>query len=250
MDSNNSAAVWRDYQSMLARCHAKYNQVIAAAAHPSLSPSLWRPLFDEALEQFSKVWQYQLDCRPALTKHGLKRLDIGDLAGKIAQLYQLAYSKTSEVAFLRESYVFYEAIRSRQYFSDAPNAPATSSKQLRYCARFIMVCLLLGKREEVWQLLQELQALQSSYSMAFRLPDAQEWRLMADEITSFMQVRERDDDVTADGHGDHRHGLSERVVVVQLHQGREEWARLQRQRLVAWLRPGNAITARWMMPST
>ena len=37
-------------------------------------------------------------------------------------------------------------------------------KQLRYYTRFITVCLLLGKREEVWEHLERLQQLVTDFS--------------------------------------------------------------------------------------
>ncbi len=46
------------------------------------------------------------------------------------------------------------------------------------------VCLV----QEVWQLLQEFQALISSYIMKFAPPDAQEWRSVIQEITNFLHA--------------------------------------------------------------
>lgn len=37
-------------------------------------------------------------------------------------------------------------------------------KQLRYYTRFVTVCLLLGKRDEVWQHLERLQELVDEFA--------------------------------------------------------------------------------------
>lgn len=83
----------------------------------------------------------------ALTEAGLVRQELGDIASKIGQLYYNFYLRTSSTRFLRESYVFYEAIRSRHYFKDASAEPHLAMKQLRFLVRFIIVCLLLNRRE-------------------------------------------------------------------------------------------------------
>jgi hypothetical protein len=77
----------------------------------------------------------------------MERWEIGDIASKIGQLYYNYYLRTSEIRFLHESYVFYEAIRSRAYFAQSATDPNLAIKQLRYFARFIIICLLLNRRE-------------------------------------------------------------------------------------------------------
>ena len=47
----------------------------------------------------------------------MERWEVGDIASKIGQLYYNYYLRTSELRFLHEAYVFYEAIRSRAYFA-------------------------------------------------------------------------------------------------------------------------------------
>lgn len=42
--------------------------------------------------------------------------------------------------------------------------------------------------QEVWQLLQEFQALISSYIMKYNPPDAQEWRSVIQEVTNFLHA--------------------------------------------------------------
>ena len=60
-------------------------------------------------------------------------------------------------------------------------------KQLRYFARFIVVCLLLGRHTIVDELVSELTTLVEEYIM-LKPNDAQEWQLVVQEITLFLQV--------------------------------------------------------------
>lgn len=57
--------------------------------------------------------------------------------------------RTSETNYLMEAFVFYEAIRSRQYFKEVLDTknPMLMVKKLRYYARFVVVCLLLNKKD-------------------------------------------------------------------------------------------------------
>lgn len=78
---------------------------------------------------------------------GLNRWEIGEVASRIGQLYYNFYLRTSQLSFLHEAHNFYDAIRARQYFLQVSADAKLAIKQLRYCARFILVCLLLNKRE-------------------------------------------------------------------------------------------------------
>ena len=70
----------------------------------------------------------------------------------------------------------------------AATDPNLAIKQLRYFARFVIICLLLNRRDEVWQLLQEFQALISAYVMKYKPPDSAEWRGVINEITVFLNA--------------------------------------------------------------
>lgn len=88
------------------------------------------------------------DDREALVETGLTRADIGDIASKIGQLYYSLYLRTSKSAWIREAYVFYEAIHARSYFDENGQVGIVQAvKQLKFYARFIIVCLLLNKKE-------------------------------------------------------------------------------------------------------
>lgn len=83
--------------------------------------------------------------RLALVQAGLTRSDIGELASKIGQLYYTLYLRTSTPSWLLEAYTFFEAIHARAYFTS--DGASVSVKQLKFYARFIIVCLLLNKKE-------------------------------------------------------------------------------------------------------
>ena len=65
------------------------------------------------------MWKYQQVHRDILIKeYKLTRWQIGDIASKIAQLYYHYYIRNSDPLALSESGAFYEAVRSRGYFSN------------------------------------------------------------------------------------------------------------------------------------
>ncbi|KAJ3024739.1 UNVERIFIED_CONTAM: hypothetical protein HDU68_007816 [Siphonaria sp. JEL0065] len=125
--------------------------------------------------------------------YGLKRYEIGEIASKIGQLYYHYYLRTSETNYLYESFVFYEAIRERQYFRDVLDAknPPLMIKKLRYYARFIVVCLLLNSNDTIKKLMDELTGLIDEYTKTFKPSDSQEWNIVLSEITSFLEAEKR-----------------------------------------------------------
>lgn len=81
-------------------------------------------------------------------ERGLTRADIGDIASKIGQLYYSLYLRTSKPGAILEAYVFYEAIHARAYFDEqSSGGMAEAVKALKFYARFIIVCLLINKKE-------------------------------------------------------------------------------------------------------
>ncbi|KAG2489774.1 hypothetical protein HYH03_011725 [Edaphochlamys debaryana] len=138
---------------------------------------------------FSRLWAFQLTHRPALLETGLQRSDLGGIASKIGQLYYNFYLRSGDTGALLESYTFYDAIHTRAYFgqsaADAPD-PLSAARQLRFYARFVVVCLLLERKEEAMQLLQELQASVSAYVLQFSPPDAADWQLVVNEVAALM----------------------------------------------------------------
>ena len=67
-------------------------------------------------------------------------------------------------SYLDEAYVFYEAIRARQYLGGS-TSPGTQPelavllRRLRYYTRFCVVCMLTGRRGLLLELLGELDQL-------------------------------------------------------------------------------------------
>ncbi|ELR19151.1 uncharacterized protein ACA1_336440, partial [Acanthamoeba castellanii str. Neff] len=92
--------------------------------------------------------------------------------------------RTSETTYLEESFVFYEAIRLRDYFKDVfeTKNPLLVVKKLRYYARYIVVCLLLNRRALVVELVDELQTLVDDYVRDFKPADAAAWRLDYEDV--------------------------------------------------------------------
>lgn len=64
-------------------------------------------------------------------------------------------------------------------------------KKMRYYARFIIVCLLLNKDENVRQLITELEGLIEEYTKSFKPPDAKEWQMVLEEISTFTEAEKK-----------------------------------------------------------
>ncbi|GBF98142.1 hypothetical protein Rsub_10554 [Raphidocelis subcapitata] len=177
--------VFREFEYLLEKSQKSFNKLRDL---PPYGNSRWEHHFHKAFHVYSKLWKFQQDHREALTARGMERWEIGDIASKIGQLYYNYYLRTSETRFLHEAYTFYQAINSRGYFAASGGDAGLAIKQLRYFARFIIICLLLGRRELVWQLLQEFQALITAYTLKHAPPDAAEWRAVIGEVTSFLRA--------------------------------------------------------------
>jgi len=172
----------------------------------------WEPFFEKAFNIYSKLWKMQQEHREKLQAGvGLKRWEIGELAARIAQLYYTYYLHTSDVNYLREAYNFYSAIRARNYFKleqssssrslqrdgrDTMVTPRSSSvilmRNLRYHARFVLVCLLLEIDDEI---LDPIVADMSLLVMKYKTEchpsqsDARQWQSLLEEVKSFQQWR-------------------------------------------------------------
>jgi len=109
--------------------------------------------------------------------------------------------RTSEALYLQESFVFYDAIRSRYYFKDVADAQSAPLmiKKLRYYARFVVVCLLLDRRDYVQDLLKELGILVDEYQNNFNPPDFREWHEVVRELREFLEADDLLDVVGLEG---------------------------------------------------
>ena len=179
-----------------------------------------------------QLWKMQQVYREKLQAGvGLKRWEIGELAARIGQLYYSYYLRTSDVNYLREAYNFYSAIRARGYFKceqtaqpvsagpapvvpvgvspvKVPSGSSSSSsssgaqtprmvtvvlmRNLRYHARFVLVCLLLGVENEVLDpLVNDMSLLVMKYKTECHPShsEARQWQSLLEEVKAFQQSR-------------------------------------------------------------
>lgn len=126
--------------------------------------------FFKVFKVYTELWKFQQENRQKLMEAGLKRWEIGEIASRIAQLYYGQYMRTSERSYLSESYIFYEAIFTREYFREGLFQDLNlANKQLRFLARFLMVCLVFNKREMVHQLVTQLKLLLDECKRTFQV---------------------------------------------------------------------------------
>lgn len=126
--------------------------------------------FHKVFKVYTKLWKFQQENRQKLVESGLKRWEIGDIASRIGQLYFGQYMRTSQASYLSEAYIFYEAVLTREYFKDGLFQDLNlANKQLRFLARFLTVCLVLNRREMVYQLVNQLKMLVSEIKRAFQV---------------------------------------------------------------------------------
>ncbi|KAJ3035830.1 hypothetical protein HDV00_003365 [Rhizophlyctis rosea] len=188
----NATKTAEEFQYLL----EKSQQLFAGLRDLPPTGRTWQPHFQRTFEVYTKLWKFQQQHRSILENkeyYGLKRWEIGEVASKIGQLYYHYYLRTSETNYLCESYVFYEAIRERQYFRDVLDAksPALMIKKLRYYARFIVVCLLLNRNDVIKKLMDELTALVDEYTKVFKPSDAAEWNVVLSEISTFLEAEKK-----------------------------------------------------------
>ncbi|XP_078438205.1 signal transducer, putative (DUF3550/UPF0682) [Wolffia australiana] len=146
--------------------------------------------FHKAFKIYTRLWKMQQENRQKLMEAGMKRWEIGEIASRIARLYYGQYLRTSESSYLAEAYIFYEAIWSREYFRDglSQDASALAKKQMRFLARFLIVCLLLGRREMVVRLGNQLRNLLDECRRNFQEPEFKEWKQILQEISRFLKA--------------------------------------------------------------
>lgn len=93
------------------------------------------------------------------------------------------------------------------------NSSALMIKKMRYYARFIIVCLLLNKDENVRQLITELEGLIEEYTKSFKPPDAKEWQMVLEEISTFTEAEKKLVPINLDRTPDKiEHRLSSNIV--------------------------------------
>ncbi|KAM7523774.1 hypothetical protein LguiA_013676 [Lonicera macranthoides] len=144
--------------------------------------------FPKVFKSYMRVWKYQQDHRSNLLQTGLQRWEIGEIASRIGQLYFSQYMRTSEARFLLKSYIFYEAILNRGYFEGKDRDRGLRFKELRFCARFLLVSLILSRWEMVRFLAERFKALVDDSTATFRETNFKEWKLVGQEIARFLKV--------------------------------------------------------------
>uniref|UniRef100_A0A7N0TIP3 Protein SCAI n=1 Tax=Kalanchoe fedtschenkoi TaxID=63787 RepID=A0A7N0TIP3_KALFE len=195
------------YWSLVERADKKFSKIRDL---PYYERNRFDTYFHKVFKVYTQLWKFQQENREKLVEGGLKRWEIGEIASRIGQLYFGQYMRTSEVNYLTESYVFYEAILNREYFKDGLFQDLNlANKQLRFLARFLMVCLLLNRREMVHQLVKQLKMLVDDCKRTFQESEFKEWKIVVQEIfrflkadTSFMNMRPLRYSVVLDPHPD------------------------------------------------
>ncbi|KAL3537177.1 hypothetical protein ACH5RR_000543 [Cinchona calisaya] len=184
--SNINLPVSEVYWSMVAKAEKKFSKIRDL---PYYQRNRYDTYFSKVFKIYTQLWKFQQENRQKLVEAGLKRWEIGDIASRIGQLYFGQYMKTSDASYLSESYIFYEAILTREYFKDGMFQDVNIAfKQLRFLARFLTVCLVLSRREVVYQLVNQLKMLLDDCKRAFQETDFKEWKLVVQEIVKFLKA--------------------------------------------------------------
>ncbi|KAK6919864.1 Protein SCAI [Dillenia turbinata] len=183
---NSNIPLSEVYWSMVDQADKKFSKIRDLPCYDRHRYDLY---FFKAFKVYTQLWKFQQENRQKLVEAGLKRWEIGEIASRIAQLYYGQYLRTSEASYLSESYIFYEAIFSREYFKEGMFQDLNlANKQLRFLARFLMVCLVLNRREMVHQLVSQLKLLVDECKRTFQETDFREWKQVAQEILRFLKA--------------------------------------------------------------
>ncbi|KAJ8771317.1 hypothetical protein K2173_026494 [Erythroxylum novogranatense] len=184
--SNNNIPVNEAYWALVEKADNKFSKIRDL---PSYDRNRYDTYFYKVFKVYTHLWKFQQENRHKLVEAGVKRWEIGEIASRIAQLYYGQYMRTSDASYLSQSYIFYEAIFTREYFMDALFQDLNlANKQLRFFARFLMVCLVLNRREMVHYLVNQLKLLADDCRRAFQETDFKEWKLVVQEIIRFLKA--------------------------------------------------------------
>ncbi|KAL3348656.1 hypothetical protein AABB24_022027 [Solanum stoloniferum] len=184
--SSNNIPVSEVYWTLVAKADKKFSKIRDL---PYYQRNRYDTYFYKVFKVYTQLWKFQQENRQKLVEAGLKRWEIGDIASRIGQLYFGQYMRTSEASYLSESYIFYEAVLTREYFKDGMFQDVNlSNKQLRFLARFMTVCLVLNRHDMVFQLVNQLKMLLDECKRAFQENDFKEWKLVVQEIVKFRKA--------------------------------------------------------------
>ncbi|MFQ6667490.1 hypothetical protein Gotur_033498 [Gossypium turneri] len=178
--------VSKTFRALVDRADRKFARV---RDFPSYGRAQGQHYFQKVFKAYMRLWKYQQEHRTELVKAGLNRWEIGEIAGRIGQLYFGQYTRTSEARFLVEAYVFYEAILKRRYFEGCKVKDlGVRFKELRFYARFLLVSLILNRTQTVKVVVEKLKALVDDCNANFRETNFKEWKLVVQEIVRFMNA--------------------------------------------------------------
>ncbi|KAK1262632.1 hypothetical protein QJS04_geneDACA008827 [Acorus gramineus] len=161
---------------------------------PICGSNLQKHYFQKALDPYTKLWKFQKDCRSELVEAGVKRWEVGDIASRIAQIYHENYERSSDPRSLNDSFLFFEAILTREYFKGGLSTSHSLDlvlvkKQMRFLARFLIVCLLLNRRVFVDDLYKRLRSQLDECKLFFpQDTDFKEYEQLVREINRFLRA--------------------------------------------------------------
>ncbi|CAN6466885.1 unnamed protein product [Victoria cruziana] len=173
------------FRSLVEKADRKFAKVRDLPAHGHDRCDAY---FRKVFKVYTKLWRFQQENRATLVEAGLKRWEIGEIASRIGQLYYQQYLRTSETRFLLESFVFYEAILKREYFKGCCGNLDLALKELRFLARFLVVCLVLARVEMVQHLSYLLKARVEECRKRFEDRHFKEWKRVVQDIVRFLKA--------------------------------------------------------------
>lgn len=188
VETDNTQDPGRTFRALVEKADRKFSRVRDLPAFgPGPNPARY---LNKVFKAYMKVWKYQRENRAKLVGSGLQRWEIGEIASRIGQLYFGQYMRSSESRFLLEAYVFYEAILNRGYFQGGKEHGGVSLrfKELRFYARFLLVALILNRRDVVAVVVDRFKALVDDSRATFRDTSFKEWRQVVQEIVRFVHV--------------------------------------------------------------
>uniref|UniRef100_A0A7N0T7I4 Protein SCAI n=1 Tax=Kalanchoe fedtschenkoi TaxID=63787 RepID=A0A7N0T7I4_KALFE len=187
--SNDDDGVSSTFKALVQTADRKFARVRdVPPAHGRASPT--SHYFHKVFKAHMRLWKFQQENRARLVEAGLQRWEIGEIASRIGQLYFAQYMRTSEMRFLFEAYIFYEAILSRGYFkgSGVGKDLGVRYKELRFYARFLMVAVILSRADMVAALMEAFKAALDDCKATFKETNFREWKLVYHEISRFTKA--------------------------------------------------------------
>ncbi|KAI0494771.1 hypothetical protein KFK09_024914 [Dendrobium nobile] len=189
MSDDVDGEAFRTFRSLIESADRKFARV--RDLPPYGRGPLYIVYYRKVFKTYTRLWRFQQEHRRELVAAGLRRWEIGEIASRIGQLYYGQYQRTSEARFLLESYIFYEAILSRRYF-EPPLATGADLglrfKELRFHARFLLVAMLLNRKDVVMNLAERFRALVENSKSVFRETSFKEWKQVLQEIFRFLKA--------------------------------------------------------------